>query len=106
MYLSIDLLPHALSQVKTPDIAWRNRPATRLLELVQLFVVQRLTGLGAARSVADGLGGGRDEVVEVVVEAVVDDGARGDPEPCGSRFQALNLLLSAAFTPGVAVCGI
>ena len=75
------------------------------MELVQLFVVQRLTGLSAARSVADGLGGGRDEVVEVV-EAVVADGARGDPEPCGSRFQALNLLLSAAFTPGVAVCGI
>ena len=66
------------------------------MELVQLLVVQ-LTGLdsGSVRPLADVLGGDRGAAVNVVPEldadvlvAVVDD-----PEPCGSRFQALNLLL-------------
>ena len=67
------------------------------MELVQLFANQRTGHDGDARSVADVLGGGRGEAVTVAgidVDVLVGVAVLADdPEPCGSRFQTLNILL-------------
>ena len=64
------------------------------MELVQLFADQRTGHDGDARSVADVLGGGRGEAVTVAgIDVDVLVGVADDPEPCGSRFQTLNILL-------------